>query len=89
MARTASAKVAISIDRTLLARAERLRSETGESRSALLSRAVRQLLRDETRARDVERYVEAYRRVPESRVERQVAGKLARRSFASLPWDDE
>ena len=84
-----SAKVAVSIDRRLLARAERLRSATGESRSALVSRAVRQLLRDETRARDVERYVDAYRRVPESPAERRAAGELARRSLASLPWDDE
>ena len=84
-----SAKVAVSIDRSLLARAERLRSVTGESRSALVSRAVRLLLRDETRARDVEDYVEAYRRVPESQVDGRVARELARRAFTSLPWDDE
>ena len=84
-----SAKVAVSIDRSLLARAERLRTATGESRSALVSRAVRHLLRDEARARDVQEYVDAYRRVPESPVERRVARELARRSLAALPWNDE
>lgn len=43
----------------------------GDSRSALVSRAVRQLLQEERRVRDVEQYVEAYRCVPESRVERR------------------
>jgi len=82
-------KVAISLDPELLARAERLRKETGESRSALVGRALRELLRAEERDRRVAEYVEAYRRVPETSREVAQVRTLARRSLAAVPWDDE
>ena len=56
----ASEKVAISLERELFVRAERLRRASGESRSALVGRALRQLLRDEGVASDVKQYVAAY-----------------------------
>ena len=87
MARNAE-KVAVSLDRALLERAEHLRKTTGESRSALLGRALRELLRSEARARRVAEYVEAYRRTPETATELSRARRLARRSVAALPWDD-
>jgi len=88
MSRT-SAKVAVSLDPGLLAHAERLRATTGESRSALVGRALRLLLRDDARARDVKEYVEAYRRVPEGAQDERAARALARRSLAAFPWNDE
>ncbi len=81
-------KIGVSLDGDLLAQAERLRKATGETRSALLGRALRQLLQIEAREREIERYVEAYRAVPESPRQVTEARKLARRSIAQLPWDE-
>ncbi|MBX3131277.1 MAG: hypothetical protein KF718_31445 [Polyangiaceae bacterium] len=83
-----SEKIGVSLDRSLLARAERLRQATGETRSALLSRALRQLLQLEAYEREVERYVAAYRAMPETSREIGEARKLARRAIADLPWDE-
>jgi metal-responsive CopG/Arc/MetJ family transcriptional regulator len=85
----ASEKVAVSLERELFLRAERLRRASGESRSALVGRALRQLLRDEGVASDVKQYVEAYRRVPETKGDEKRARLLARHSLAALPWDEE
>lgn len=82
-------KIAISLDPELLARAERLRRQTGESRSAIVQRALRELVRAEEREEQVAEYVEAYRRLPESAKEIAATRKLARRSVANVPWDDE
>jgi hypothetical protein len=84
-----SEKVAVSLERELFLRAERLRRASGESRSALVGRALRQLLRDEGVASDVKQYVEAYRRVPETNADEKRARVLARRSLAALAWDEE
>jgi hypothetical protein len=81
-------KIAVSVDRRVLAQAERLRKATGESRSALIGRALRQLLSSERQAARVVEYVEAYRRAPESVAEIRTARRLARRSLAGLEWDD-
>ena len=85
----ATAKVAISIERELFRRAERLRATTGESRSALIGRALRQVLQAETHAKNVEQYVEAYRRTPDGRRDVSIARQMARRALEALPWEDE
>ncbi|MBK7585848.1 MAG: ribbon-helix-helix protein, CopG family [Myxococcales bacterium] len=87
MARSAE-KLAISLDRDLLRRAERLREATGESRSALVARALRQFLRAEELDRQVREYSEAYRTVPETASDTRQARALARRSLAQVDWDD-
>ena len=85
----ASEKVAVSLERDLFQRAERLRRASGESRSALVGRALRQLLREESLARDIEQYVQAYERTPETDQDERRARALARRSLSALPWDDK
>jgi metal-responsive CopG/Arc/MetJ family transcriptional regulator len=80
-------KIAVSLDSRLLARAERLRRATGESRSALVARALRDLVRSEAQERRVREYVEAYRRMPETTHEVRTARALARRSVTNLPWE--
>jgi hypothetical protein len=85
----ASEKVAVSLERDLFQRAERLRRASGESRSALVGRALRQLLREESLARDIELYVQAYERTPETDQDRRRARALARRSLSALPWEDK
>lgn len=87
MARGAE-KLAISLDRDLLRRAERLRETTGESRSALIARALKQFLRAEELERQAREYSEAYQRSPETAADARAARVLARRSLAQVDWDD-
>jgi metal-responsive CopG/Arc/MetJ family transcriptional regulator len=82
-------KVAITLEADLLQRAEKLRRTTGESRSALLNRALQELLRAEDHRRRVEEYVRAYREHPESADEIQSARAAAARTLRHVAWDDE
>ncbi len=84
-----SAKVAISLDAALLASVSRVQRATGESRSGVLARAVRLLLRDEERRAKVAEYVASYRRVPESTKDVASARALAKRSLRHVAWDEE
>lgn len=81
-------KVAITIDRALLKQAERLRRATAESRSAVFARALRALLRAEERQRKVQRYVEAYRELPETPAEIDMADRLAVDALRDVPWEE-
>jgi len=63
---TASAKVAISLPTALLERLEELRSRTGESRSAVVRRALEVLLHRLDHYDAVREYVESYRLHPET-----------------------
>jgi metal-responsive CopG/Arc/MetJ family transcriptional regulator len=78
-------KIAISMEADLLAGAERLRATTGETRSALVSRAVRRLLQAETHAAQVREYIDAYRSCPETSVDERSAHRLASLTLESLP----
>jgi metal-responsive CopG/Arc/MetJ family transcriptional regulator len=82
-------KIAISVDRELLVRAEKVRAQTGETRSALLSRALRVLIDQEELQDRVAEYVEGYRRAPEQAGEVALAAEVARRSLAAVPWEEE
>ncbi len=81
-------KIAISLDPALLEQAEKLRKTTGESRSALIGRALRALLRSEARARRIAEYVASYRRKPESAREVTIARRLAARALSAVEWDE-
>lgn len=87
MARNA-AKIAISLDAGLLDSVSRVQRATGETRSAVLARAVRLLVRDEEHRARVDEYRAAYRRVPESAGDVAVARTLAKHSLANVAWDD-
>lgn len=80
------AKVAFSLDPEVLASVERLRLRTGESRSAVIGRAIKLLTESELRAAQIERYVQSYREQPEAPKDVAVARRLARRVLARLPW---
>jgi metal-responsive CopG/Arc/MetJ family transcriptional regulator len=84
MARTE--KIAVTVDREVLGAAERLRQGTGESRSALVNRALLQLVMDERQRQRVERYVQAYREQPETENDAEVAAQLAAETLSKLPW---
>jgi metal-responsive CopG/Arc/MetJ family transcriptional regulator len=82
-----SAKIAFSLDPRLLDRVERVRARTGESRSALIARALLALTEEEARGADVQRYLEAYRQHPETPGDVAAAHASARRTLRRLPWD--
>jgi RNase adaptor protein for sRNA GlmZ degradation len=87
MARTA--KIAVSVDAALLRKVEQIREQTGESRSAAVSRALRLLTREDEHARLVREYVRAYRDHPETTDEIAAARVSAKRALASVAWDEE
>jgi Arc/MetJ-type ribon-helix-helix transcriptional regulator len=82
-------KIAVSLDADLLRRVERLRGRSGESRSALVSRALRLLTHEEEEALRVREYVQAYRDHPETPQEVVATRAAAKRSLATIPWDEE
>lgn len=86
--RSTCAKVAISLDSTLLREIERLRAHTGESRSAVMARALQLLTQAEAQKAKVARYIEVHREHPEHHEAIAAARKRARASLAHLPWDD-
>ncbi len=83
------AKIAVSLDPSVVARVERLRRRTGESRSAVVGRALASLLDDEANVQRAEDYVRAYRERPESISDIDAARASARAAVAHLAWDDE
>jgi predicted transcriptional regulator len=84
-----STKVAISLDHELFADADRLRKETGESRSAMFARALRALLATEARAAAIAQYTKAYRDKPETAEEVRVIRAASKRALRTVPWDNE
>jgi metal-responsive CopG/Arc/MetJ family transcriptional regulator len=84
-----AAKIAVSLETELLRRVERVREQTGESRSAVVSRALRQLTREDEHARRVVEYVQVYRAKPETAAEVAAARSSAKRALALLAWDEE
>jgi hypothetical protein len=83
---TRKAKIAITIDRHLLAQVERVRAGTGESRSAVVGRAVARLTSEDMYEARVRRYVAAYRAQPETQSDVETARRIARRTLKRLPW---
>ncbi|MEI9941437.1 MAG: hypothetical protein WDO69_29815 [Pseudomonadota bacterium] len=82
-------KIACSIDAGLLARVESIRLLTGESRSAVIGRALTKLTSEEAHAEQVRRYRAAYLEQPETPHEIEVAQRHARRTLARLTWADK
>ena len=80
-------KLAISLPRELLAMVERIRRKTGENRSALVQRALRELVRSEERIARARRYTEGYRVAPETRSEVRAAEASATALLAGEPWE--
>jgi len=89
VASTRRAKIACSIDARVLARVERMRAITGESRSAVINRALEQVTATDLAAEQQARYVQTYRDHPETAKAAAKARKLARRVLAGLAWDDD
>jgi metal-responsive CopG/Arc/MetJ family transcriptional regulator len=83
------AKFACSVEASVLERIERLRARTGETRSALVSRALLHLVEKESKAERIRRYIEAYQEKPESRAEIAAAKRVARQALREIAWEGE
>lgn len=83
------AKIACTLDAELLASVEGLRARTGESRSAVINRALSNLIASRAATDRVARYVQAYREHPEPALQVRAVREQARQVLANLPWDDE
>jgi metal-responsive CopG/Arc/MetJ family transcriptional regulator len=84
---SAAERIAISLPRELLKSVERLRRETGETRSALVQRALREVVAQKKRAEQVHRYVEGYAASPETAEEIAAAEAAATHLLAEEPWE--
>ncbi len=81
-------KIAISVSAELLAAADALARETGESRSAVYERALRGYLAAREGKERSRRYVEGYRRTPETPREIAAALRAALPALTAEPWDE-
>ncbi len=84
--RTRVAKVAVSLPRVLFEQIEKTRRETGLSRSAIVRLALEESMTRRRRAALIERYVEGYRRSPET-VAEVAAAESVRDAFGQEPWE--
>ena len=81
-------KVAVSLPGSMFREAEKLRKKRGQSRSALFAEALGGLLERAERGEKVRRYVEGYRRYPETEEEIRAAGDSAALLLAEIPWEE-
>ena len=80
-------KVAVTIDRVVLETTEKMRKRSGESRSAIVNRALRLLIADADQKTKIARYVDGYCEHPEGDEVIQTAEALATAALKGLPWD--
>ena len=80
-------KIAISLSREVLSGIEKLRKETGESRSAIVRRGIQKLLQEKESAARIQSYLEGYRRQPETGAEIEAATLAATELLAREPWE--
>ncbi|QQR89791.1 MAG: ribbon-helix-helix protein, CopG family [Myxococcales bacterium] len=82
-----STKIAITLPDDVYDEVEKLRLANHESRSAVIQRAVRILLRHNERHARVREYVAAYKCSPESQDEVRQATALAKSGLSHVDWE--
>ena len=82
-----TAKIAISLPVEVLRKVERLRKQTGESRSSVIRKAIERIFEESRRAKDIEAYIEGYRRFPDTPEEIKAAEVSASALFAAELWE--
>lgn len=80
-------KIAISLPSELLAEVERLRRETGETRSGVIRRSLEVVLGRIEREDMIREYVAGYLARPESKAEVDAATATAAEALAEEPWE--
>lgn len=79
-------KIAISLPEEVLSAVEREREGSGESRSQFFRRAAEMALRQKQDQIMSERYVQAYREIPETSEEVEASRRSAAAILAEEPW---
>ena len=82
-----SKKIAISLPEGVLSAMEKVCRQTGESRSAFIRRALEQAMAERKERSQIARYLEGYRRHPETRKEVAAAAAAAAALLAEEPWE--
>ena len=80
-------RIAISLPKQVLQAIERLRRKTGETRSGLIQRALREMLAGSAKTVRVRQFVEGYVRDPEGEEEILAAQASAMKLIAGEPWE--
>ena len=83
------AKIAISLPDETLKLVEKERKECGLSRSEFFRRAVEEHLRREKERKDVDRYIEGYKKFPETKEELVWVEAAAQYAFDDDSWEEE
>lgn len=82
-----TAKIAISLPEDLLRLVEEERNAKGESRSEFFRRAIETLWQQRLEEMEIKRYLEGYRRMPESPEEIEIAHRAGSAILAEEPWE--
>ena len=80
-------KIAISLPAEMVSRVEKSRARTGESRSAFIRRALEQVMAEREGRVQIAKYVEGYRKHPETAREVKAAEASAAELLAGEPWE--
>ncbi|HYU31318.1 MAG TPA: ribbon-helix-helix domain-containing protein [Thermoanaerobaculia bacterium] len=80
-------KISVSIPSEVLERADRERETMGESRSEFVRQAIEERIRRMAEAERVERYVQGYRKTPETAEEVASTFAMSRAALAGEPWE--
>lgn len=81
-----SVKVTISLPQSWLPEIERERARRKQSRSAFFRHAIDRMLSERRRGEEIERYIEGYRRTPETSAEVEEAQRLGASVLGQEPW---
>lgn len=81
-------KIALNLPDGVYDALEKSRAKSGASRSGYIRDAVEERLRREKKQVDIERYIQGYRRFPETAEEIAYSESLVRKVFAENPWDE-
>ena len=82
-----SVKVAISLPPAMFEVVEQARQDRKESRSEFFRQAILAFLRELSEKADIERYVQGYRRHPESEEEVDLLDADSAATLAGEPWE--
>ena len=81
-------KIAISLPREEADYVERVRKSLNTTRSAVIRDAIREKVRAETKAEKIRRYIEGYRRMPETEEEIAELQAMQQTALESLPREE-
>lgn len=81
-------KIAVSLPKAEFRAVEKWRRELKKSRSAVIADAIRHWLKAQQEAEDVRRYIEGYRKYPETEEEMAVCEKAAVEVLAETEWEE-